>query len=111
MKPYKRQIRSFVRRASRMSLAQQHALEELWPFYGLEIKNGLIDLGKLFGQQGDYVLEIGFGMGQSLITMAEQNSDINFIGIEVHSPGVGALLKLIKEKNITNIRVYQEDAI
>lgn len=106
-----RRIKSFVLRQGRLSQAQQAAIDRQWPLYGLEMEDDLLDLTALFGRKAPTVVEIGFGMGASLAAMAEDNSDKNYIGIEVHRPGVGALLKLIEEKNLTNIRVFNEDAI
>ncbi len=110
-KPHLRTIRSFVMRAGRTTLGQERALEEVWPTFGLEVKNGKIDLAELFGREADTVLEIGFGMGESLISMAKASPHLNFIGIEVHRPGVGRLLSRVDEEQLTNIRVYSEDAI
>ena len=106
-----RAIRSFVIRASRMSDAQRQAHTNLWPKWGLELKDGLLDCQKIFGRVKPLVFEIGFGMGDSLAIMAENEPDKNFIGIEVHPPGVANLLKLIEEKNISNLRIYNADVI
>jgi tRNA (guanine-N7-)-methyltransferase len=106
-----RTIRSFVMRAGRTTLGQERALEELWPVFGLEIKNGLIDFNQIFAREAPTVLEIGFGMGESLISMAKAAPYMNFIGIEVHRPGVGRLLSRVADEELTNIRVYSEDAI
>lgn len=108
---YDERIRSFARRQGRLTRAQEHALETQWPKFGLEIENGMLDFAEVFGRQATTIVEIGFGMGKSLAEMAEANPQNNYIGIEVHKPGVGALLKLIEEKNLTNIRVYNHDAI
>ncbi len=104
-------IRSFALRQGRLSQAQQNATDELWPIYGLELQDKLIDLTAVFGRDAPTIIEIGFGMGTSLAAMAEANPDQNYIGIEVHRPGIGALLKLIGEKSLTNVRVYNDDAI
>ena len=106
-----RRIRSFVVRAGRMTEGQQRALDDNWPQYGLELKDGMIDPGKVFGREAPLVLEIGFGMGDSLIEMAKHAPDKNFIGIEVHPPGVGRLLSRAAEAGLTNIRVYCDDAV
>jgi len=106
-----RTIRSFVMRAGRTTLGQEKALEEVWPIYGLEVKNGLLQLDQVFERQAPTVLEIGFGMGESLISMAKAAPEMNFIGIEVHKPGVGRLLSRMVEEELTNIRVFSEDAI
>jgi len=108
----KRRIKSFVLRQGRMSQAQQRAMDNLWPKFGLEVENELLDLDQVFDRKdAPTIVEIGFGMGASLVAMAEANPQQNYIGIEVHRPGVGALLKLVEEKGITNIRVFNHDAI
>jgi len=106
-----RRIRSFVVRAGRMTEGQQRAYEENWAEYGLDAEAGMLDYQALFGNQGPVTVEIGFGMGDSLIEMARRAPDKNFIGIEVHPPGVGRLLARAKEEGLNNIRVYCEDAI
>jgi len=104
-------IKSFVLRQGRLSNAQQKAIDNNWPKFGLEVKDELLDFNQLFGRDAPTIVEIGFGMGKSLAEMAEANPQQNYIGIEVHRPGVGALLKLVEEKGLTNIRVYNHDAI
>jgi len=108
---YKRKIRSFVRREGRLTHGQQDALEHLWPIYGIEGDSQSIDFKKLFGNNHPVILEIGFGNGESLAHMAEAMPENNFIGIEVHRPGVGHLLKLIEEKGLTNLRLMSDDAV
>lgn len=105
-----RSVRSFVIRAGRMTEAQQAARERMWPALGLEVEDGLLDPVKTFGRSAELVLEIGFGMGQSLMEMAKAAPQRNFIGVEVHPPGIGNLLKLAEQEQLTNIRVYQADA-
>ncbi|MBV1912344.1 MAG: tRNA (guanosine(46)-N7)-methyltransferase TrmB [Cycloclasticus sp.] len=105
-----RRIRSFVKREGRLTPGQETALEKGWPLYGLDSKV-LIDPATLFANDHTITLEIGFGNGESLATMAENNPDRNFIGIEVHRPGVGHLLRLILEKKLSNIRLFDTDAI
>lgn len=105
-----RAIRSYVIRGGRLTGSQQTALETLWPHYGLEISAGKIDQKKIFGRKAPLVLEIGFGMGDSLLQMALQNPHKDFVGIEVHRPGVGRLLHEIGENQITNLRIYCHDA-
>jgi len=104
-------IKSFALRQGRLSKAQQHALETLWPQFGLEVNNELLDFNQVFQREAPTIVEIGFGMGKSLAEMAQANPDQNYIGIDVHRPGVGALLRLIDEKGLTNIRVFNHDAI
>ena len=102
--PFMRQIKSFVKREGRLTIGQEKALDELWPVYGLEIKQGLID-------SDNKVLEIGFGNGKSLVSMAAAEPEQAFIGIEVHRPGVGALLMGLQEQQLHNMYVYQEDGL
>jgi len=106
-----RRIKSFVLRQGRLSNAQQTAIDDYWQAFGLSLKNKMLDLTEIFGREADTIVEIGFGMGTSLATMAENNPHQNYIGIEVHRPGIGALLKLVGEKKLTNVRVFNEDAI
>jgi len=105
-----RSIRSFVRREGRITARQQQALEILWPQFGVEFKQEEIDFKTLFGREAPVVLEIGFGMGQSLVALASQNPDKNYLGIEVHRPGVGALLQGLMDHNLKNVRVVMADA-
>jgi tRNA (guanine-N7-)-methyltransferase len=110
--PDKRQrIRSYVLRTGRMTPGQRRAYEEGWQRWGLEYASEELLLDDSFGRPGRRVLEVGFGMGQSLAEMARANPDSNFIGIEVHRPGVGRLLHSIAEHDIGNIRVYCQDAV
>lgn len=106
-----RRIKSFVLRQGRMSKAQQSALTSLWPKYGLNPLGRQLDFQAVFGRDAPTYLEIGFGMGNSLAQMAKNNPNRNYIGIEVHRPGVGALCKLIAEEGLTNIRIFNHDAI
>lgn len=105
-----RLVRSFVRREGRLTQAQQRALKELWPHYGVEPK-GLLNLDKLFGHNAQRTLEIGFGNGEILAHLAVQNPAADFVGIEVHRPGVGHLLLKLEQRGLTNVRVIQEDAV
>jgi len=106
-----RTVRSFVRREGRLTPGQERALAELWPKYGIDDAESLIDLEQLFERKASIVLEIGFGNGNSLAKMAAKQTERNFIGIEVHRPGVGHLLKLIEEQQLTNLRVACTDAV
>ena len=103
-------IRSFVVRAGRMTKAQRSAFELGWESFGLRLADGMVDLEALFGRNNKKVVEIGFGMGGSLLEMAEQQTDTDFIGIEVHPPGVGSLINAAQEKQIKNLKVYLADA-
>lgn len=89
---YLRKVKSFVLREGRLTKGQAQALEENWPTMGLEYTPEPIDLQQVFGRDADTVVEIGFGMGASLVEMAKAAPELNFIGIEVHKPGVGACL-------------------
>ncbi|PHM69008.1 tRNA (guanosine(46)-N7)-methyltransferase TrmB [Xenorhabdus sp. KJ12.1] len=106
-----RRVRSFVRRQGRLTARQQHALDNVWPNMGVDYQPALQDMAELFGRDAPVVLEIGFGMGTSLVTMANQNPEKNFFGIEVHAPGVGACLASAEDENISNLRVMCHDAI
>lgn len=103
--------RSFVLRAGRMGPGQQRALVELGPHYLLPFQSTPVDPAALFGRQAPCVLEIGFGMGLATATIAAARPDTDFIGVEVHEPGVGALLKLIGEQQLHNLRIVRHDAV
>ena len=107
----RRAIKSFVTRAGRMGTGQIKALAELGPKFVLPYKTEKLDLAATFGRQAHVVLEIGFGMGGATAEIAATLADHDFIGCEVHEPGVGALLKLIDEKQLANIRIVQHDAV
>ena len=104
-------IRSFVLRAGRMGPGQQRALAELGPRFVLPFQPRPLDLDTVFGRHAPRVLEIGFGMGDATAQVAAAMPDKDFIGIEVHAPGVGALLKRIGEQGLTNLRIVQHDAV
>lgn len=106
-----RRIRSFVRRQGRLTKGQQHALDNYWPVMGVEFSEQPLDLPALFGREAPTTLEIGFGMGASLVAMALARPEQNFLGIEVHSPGVGACLASAQEAGIGNLRVMCHDAV
>lgn len=106
-----RTIRSFVRREGRLTRGQQRALTELWNVYGINNDDSAIDLDTIFGRSADKVLEIGFGNGHSLAQMAYNHPENDYLGIEVHRPGVGSLLLLTEEMNLTNLRVICDDAV
>jgi tRNA (guanine-N7-)-methyltransferase len=106
-----RRIRSFVRRDGRMTESQRRVLKELWPVYGLNLEDGLIQLEHIFQRNSACVLEIGFGSGHSLLEIAKQYPEQNFIGIETYQPGIGSLLLGIEEHQLQNIRIYYADAV
>ncbi len=108
---FPRRIRSFVKREGRLTKGQQRALDELFPRYGFSLARGRLDLDALFGRQAPRVLEIGFGNGASLAQMAADHPDTDYLGIEVHRPGVGNLLLQMQERQLDNIRVSHDDAI
>ncbi len=107
----RRPIRSFVLRAGRMGTGQMRALEELGPRYVLPYARQALQTGQVFGRQAPVVLEIGFGMGGATAEIAQSLPGTDFIGVEVHTPGVGALLKHISEKQLSNLRIVQHDAV
>lgn len=107
----RRTIKSFILRQGRLTQGQQRALDEQWPVFGIDYEAKLLDFEVLFGNTNPVILEIGFGNGESLLQMAAENPEQNFIGIEVHRPGVGHLLHLIQEHGIQNLRVMNHDAI
>lgn len=108
---HRRGIKSYVLRAGRMTVAQTRGLEDVWPRLGLSLDDGRLDLDAVFGRRAPRVVEVGFGMGASLIEQAEQHPGTDFIGIEVHPPGVGKLLDEADKRALTNLRVYREDAL
>ena len=106
-----RAIRSFVLRAGRMGSGQTKALEELGPRFVLPYADGPLDWRAAFGREAPRILEIGFGMGGATAEIARDQPEQDFLGVEVHTPGVGALLKLIGERNLSNLRIVQHDAV
>jgi tRNA (guanine-N7-)-methyltransferase len=109
--PTERRIRSFVTRAGRVSTAQARALDKLAPAYCVPYKKQLLDIDATFGRHAPTVLEIGTGMGETTAHIAGLMPDKNFIGVEVHTPGIGSLLKLIGENELQNLRLIQHDAV
>jgi tRNA (guanine-N7-)-methyltransferase len=107
----KRTIRSYVRRTGRITQAQHRALKELWPQYGIEFSNNRIDLDEVFGRSAERILEIGFGNGESLVHEAAENPEIDYLGVEVHEPGIGHCLVAAHEAGLTNLRIIRHDAI
>lgn len=109
--PGHRTIRSFVRRAGRLTPSQQRALIELWPSYGVYFSPEAIDFDAIFGRHAQVVLEIGFGNGDTLVQQALENPGLNFLGIEVHEPGVGHCLLKAREAGLSNLKLIKHDAI
>jgi len=106
-----RAIRSFVLRAGRLGTGQQKALVELGPRFVLPYQSEALDLSSAFGRQARHVLEIGFGMGQATAEIARDHPETDYLGVEVHTPGVGALLKMVGEQGLSNLRIVQHDAV
>jgi len=107
----RRSIRSFVLRQGRLTSAQRRALESRWSAYGIDYRPSLIDLAHVFGNNAPVTLEIGFGNGDSLLQQTLGSAERNFLGIEVHRPGVGQLLHRASEAGVLNLRVINHDAI
>nr|WP_084199634.1 tRNA (guanosine(46)-N7)-methyltransferase TrmB [Noviherbaspirillum autotrophicum] len=108
--PTEHRIRSFVTRAGRLSTAQARAIETLAPQFCIPYVKAPFDFSQAFGRSAPTILEIGFGMGDTTAKIAAGMPEKNFIGVEVHTPGVGSLLKLIGEQNLANLRIIQHDA-
>jgi tRNA (guanine-N7-)-methyltransferase len=106
-----RKIRSFVRRPGRTTEAQRKALVELMPRFGLEFSSQRLDLQSVFGRDNSKVLDIGFGDGEALLTSAANNPDIDYVGVEVHDPGVGRLLMLLERAGLSNVRIIHRDVV
>jgi tRNA (guanine-N7-)-methyltransferase len=106
-----RRIRSFVRRAGRMTASQQRALDELWPAYGLDFAEHALDLDAVFGRRAPRVLEIGFGNGETLVIQAGEAPEHDFLGVDVHEPGVGHCLIAARKAGLRNLRLIRHDAI
>ncbi len=109
--PPHRPIRSFVRRAGRLTPSQQRALDELWPEFGIGHAPKLLDFKDIFGRTATLVLEIGFGNGDTLVQQATASPDSDFVGIEVHDPGIGHCLIAARDAGIGNLRLIAHDAI
>jgi len=109
--PHHRGIRSFVLRQGRVSNAQRRAHDTLLPIFGVPFAPTVLDLETIFGRAAPKILEIGFGMGETTASIAAAHPDNDYLAIEVHTPGVGSLLKLIGEQQLSNIRIVQHDAI
>ncbi len=107
----RRTIRSYVRRAGRLTPSQQRAIAELWPQFGVDFEPHLLNFETLFGRAAPRVLEIGFGNGESLVQLARDDPASDFLGIEVHDPGIGHCLIAAQEAGISNLRLISYDAI
>jgi tRNA (guanine-N7-)-methyltransferase len=105
-----RSIRSYVLRQGRMTDAQRAAHERLLPRYGLPFARAPLDFTRVFGRSAPVVLEIGFGMGETSAEIAALNPQVDYLGVDVHAPGVGSLLRLIEARQLTNVRIVQHDA-
>ena len=106
-----RHIRSFVKREGKLTKGQQAAIEALWDECGVDLKEGKLNLSELFGREAETIMEIGFGNGLSLADMAEQQPQSNFLGVEVHKPGLGSLLVQVRKRALENVRVSHDDAV
>jgi tRNA (guanine-N7-)-methyltransferase len=106
-----RPIRSFVIRAGRITPAQERALVALWPKYGVEPTQRMLDCGALFGRAAPRTVEIGFGNGENLLKLAREHPQRDYLGVEVHRPGMGRLLLALEEQQLTNVRVICHDAV
>ena len=106
-----RKIQSFVRRSGRLSKAQATALHELWPNYGVSLTGKQLDFVELFMNSRDVTLEVGFGNGDSLLEMATQQPQQNFLGIEVYEAGVGRLINEANKRRLSNLKIIKEDAV
>ena len=106
-----RPIRSFVRRAGRLTNPQQRALNEEWPYFGFDYDGLPLDYAELFGRAAPIVFEIGFGNGETLVQQAAEHPELDFIGVEVHQPGVGHCLIKAREAELTNLKLVVHDAI
>ncbi len=109
--PSRRPIRSFVRRAGRLTPSQQRARAELWPVYGIDVGTEPLDFGVVFGRRAAIVLEIGFGNGETLVAQAAAHPDTDFLGIEVHEPGIGHCLLAARDADVHNLRLIAADAV
>ncbi|MEO8466950.1 MAG: tRNA (guanosine(46)-N7)-methyltransferase TrmB [Gammaproteobacteria bacterium] len=105
-----RKVRSYVRRPGRATNAQRRALGDLWPRFGVDETVGPLDLRALFGRDAPRVLDVGFGDGEALVTTAVNYPAIDYLGVEVHEPGIGHLLLLLERAGATNVRVIRRDA-
>lgn len=108
---FRREIKTYVLRIGRMTAAQEKAYNELAPSWCIPYENKKLNLVDIFGNTNPIIVEIGFGMGDATIAIAEANPNINYLGIEVHTPGVGRVLSEIKKRNLTNLYIIEYDAL
>jgi tRNA (guanine-N7-)-methyltransferase len=111
LQEHRRPIRSFVLRQGRVTNAQRRAREELLTVHGVPFVRAPLDLDRLFGRAAPKILEIGFGMGETTAAIARDHPEHDYLGIEVHTPGVGSLLKRIADLHLENVRIVQHDAV
>ena len=107
--PGARSIRSFVIREGRFTAAQKQAIAELWPRYGIPVGETQLAFDQFFFQQQPVIMDVGFGNGDSLLALARQREDLNFIGVEVYRPGIGNVLRRLQESDIKNVRIINQD--
>lgn len=100
-----------MRRTGRITPAQGRALDELWPLFGIEFSTELLNLDEVFGRAAERILEIGFGNGESLVQEAAARPEIDFLGVEVHEPGIGHCLIAAHDRSLTNLRIIKHDAV
>lgn len=108
---HRRGVKSFVQRAGRITRAQERALAELWPQFGIDYTPVPLDLDAAFGRRAPRVLEIGIGNGETLLELAQRRPDSDFLGVEVHRPGIGHCLLGIEAGNLANLRLIAHDAV
>ncbi|WDT86414.1 tRNA (guanosine(46)-N7)-methyltransferase TrmB [Alteromonas sp. 009811495] len=108
---YVSKVKSYVKREGRLTKGQEKALADYWPTMGIDYADAPLSLSDVFGRTAPVVVEIGFGMGKSLVEMAAASPDKDFIGIEVHRPGVGACLSDAGDQGVENLRVMEHDAV
>ena len=108
---YRREVKTYVLRAGRMTAAQQKAYDELAPAWCIPFEEKKINFVDIFGNTDPIIVEIGFGMGDATVAIAEANPNINYLGIEVHTPGVGKVLSEIKRRDLKNLYIIEYDAM
>lgn len=108
---HRRTVRSFVKRGGRLTPSQARALETLWPQFGIDPPDKPLDLDEVFGRKAPRTMEIGFGNGDNLAALAARHPERDYLGIEVHDPGVGHLLLRIEREGLPNIRIARHDAV